>query len=358
MNRLSAFQFVHLFSFSILMKFSGKFFIVLTLISALCPNAFADWQKVKSNTLAWLHAVYFVDAKKGWVAGSSGTMLATGDGGKTWLPVNKFTDDTIRDIYFSDADHGWALIEKDVYASGAASPSSILETSDGGNSWKKAVLEGEGKERLVRFFFSKSGVGRVVGEAGTMFELQEKNAVWKKANVPVRYLLLDGVFTDQNKSLIIGGAGAAYFTDDGISWKPAIFTNKALTKLNSVFFVNQNIGWIVGAEGKIFSTNNGGRRWREQNSKTTQNLYDVCFLNTAEGWAIGDEGLILHTMTAGNVWEPDNSNTRHKLERIFYNGEKAWVVGFGGTIMFYAPEKGENYKSAQPPVLQKRSSLN
>lgn len=335
------------------MKFTGKLFIIPALLAVFCPNAFADWQKVKSNTLAWLHAVNFVGAKKGWIAGSGGTMLTTDDGGKSWLPVNKFTDDTIKDIYFADINHGWALTEKDIYASGTMSPSSILETFDGGNSWKRVTLEGEGKERLVRFFFSKNGAGRAVGEAGTMFELQENAGVWKKVNIPVRYLLLGGSFIDQKKSVIIGGGGATYFTDDGVSWKPAIFTGKAASKLNSVFFINQNIGWIVGAEGRIFATNNGGRRWREQNSKTSQNLYDIYFINTAEGWAVGDDGLILHTTTAGNVWEAEAANTRHKLERIAYNGEKAWIVGFGGTIL--VNESGKNNKNTTVPVMQKRS---
>jgi len=335
---------------------SAKLLILLTLITAACPNVFADWRKVKSNTLAWLHAVYFVDAQKGWVAGSNGTMLTTDDGGKNWRAINRFTDDTIKDVYFSDVNHGWALVEKDIYLSGAASPSSILETFDGGNSWKKVTLESEGKERLVRLFFSKDGAGRAVGEAGTMFELQKNGGNWKKINLPVRYLLLDGSFTDQNKSLIVGGGGATYFTDDGVSWKPAIFNNKAASKLNSVFFINQNVGWIVGADGKIFATNNGGKRWREQTSKVAQNLFDVCFINTSEGWAVGDDGLILHTTTAGNLWEADAANTRHKLERIFYNGEKAWIVGFGGTIMSYESEKVKNNKTTQAPVLQKRSS--
>ena len=338
------------------MQSISKLLILLALIATVCPNVFADWRKVKSNTLAWLHAVYFVDTQKGWVAGSNGTMLKTEDGGKNWQIINKFTDETIKDVYFSDENHGWALTEKDIYSSGAASPSSILETFDGGKSWRKATLEGEGKERLVRLFFSKEGAGRAVGEAGTMFELQENAGNWKKINLPVRYLLLDGSFTDQNKSLIIGGGGATYFTDDGVSWKPALFTNKFASKLNSVFFINQNVGWIVGAEGKIFSTNNGGKRWREQTSKVTQNLYDVCFINTAEGWAVGEDGLILHTTTAGNVWEADDANTRHKLERIFYNGEKAWVVGFGGTIMVYESEKDKTNKNITAPVLQRRSS--
>lgn len=338
------------------MKSIRQFFILSVVVIAACLNIYADWQKVKSNTLAWLHAVYFVNPNKGWIAGSGGTILTTENGGMSWTLTKKFTDDTIRDIYFADENHGWLLAEKSIYGGGQISPSSILETIDGGNTWKSVTFDGEGKERLVRIFFSKEGTGWAVGEAGTMFEMQKDQRNWKKMSVPVRYLLLDGSFFTQTKGLIVGGGGSTFFTEDGgVSWKPAIFTKKANTKLNSVFFINQNIGWIVGANGKIYSTNNGGRRWREQNSKVAKDLFDVVFTNTAEGWAVGDEGTLLHTTTAGNIWEADEPNTKHKLERVFFSGEKVWVVGFGGTIMVYEPGRIKNINSAQPPVLQKRS---
>lgn len=337
------------------MKFPIKFFFLLIAVFAVCQNIRADWQKVPSNTLAWLHAIYFVDSNKGWIAGSGGTVLTTADGGNSWQTAEKFTDDTIKDIYFADENYGWALSEKDIYGSGNFSPSSIWETADGGKNWKKAVLEGEGKERLVKIFFSKTGAGRAVGEAGTMFEMPGATKVWKKTNIPVRYLLLGGSFLDETKSVIVGGGGSTFFTDDGVLWKPSMFTKKTDSKLNAVFFINRNIGWIAGAGGKIFSTNNGGKRWREQNSKVTQNLLDVYFLNTAEGWAVGDDGTILHTTSAGNIWEADFANTKHKLERVFYNAGKTWIVGFGGTILSYESGKNKNNKSAPETMLQKRS---
>lgn len=332
----------------------GKFFLILAIISSFALTNFcADWRKVKSNTLAWLHSIYFVNENRGWITGSSGTLLATEDGGNSWMPSRKFTEDTIRDVYFSNEQEGWILTEKSVYSVGQLSPSSIWETTDGGKNWEPMKFEDEGKERLVRFFFSKEGTGRVVGEAGTLFEMSSGTKIWKKQRVPVRYLLLDGSFLDNTKGSIVGGGGSALFTDDGgLSWKPAVFTRKDNTKLNSIFFINQNIGWIAGAGGKIYSTNNGGKRWREQHSKITQDLSDIFFINTAEGWAVGDQGAILHTTTAGNIWENTSlSDVKHKLERVFSNGKKVWAVGFGGTIMVYDKEETENKKAAKSPVL-------
>src|SRR5882672_10076513 len=50
------------------------------LLSAFCllPSAYAaTWTRQSSKTMAWLHAVYFLDQNRGWVAGSGGTLLET-----------------------------------------------------------------------------------------------------------------------------------------------------------------------------------------------------------------------------------------------------------------------------------------
>ncbi|MEK7722878.1 MAG: YCF48-related protein, partial [Acidobacteriota bacterium] len=293
---------------------------------------------------------------QGWIVGSNGTFLETIDGGLTWNARIKFTQDTIRDIYFENENHGWALVEKDAFGSYGSSPSYILETFDSGINWKKVNLEGEGKEKLVKIFFSKDGFGRAVGEAGTFFAMQEDKSTWKKTSVPVRFLLLNGSFFNQNSGLVVGGGGTALYTEDGgNSWNTSSFTNKATSKLNSVFFTNPKVGWAVGAEGKIFTTVNGGKLWREQNSKITQDLFDVFFINTAEGWAIGNNGLILHTTTAGNIWTPIQNNVRHKLERIFFAGKVGWAVGFGGTVLKYEGNSLEKNEAKPTPVLQKRN---
>lgn len=313
-----------------------KITLILFLIFGASLNGFANWRKINSNTLSWFQAVFFINERKGWIAGTNGTFLITEDGGNAWKQTEKFTDDTIKDIYFLDENRGWLLTDKGKFFGGKISPSAILETSDGGKTWHKVALEGGGSERLTKIFFSKEGMGRAIGEAGAVFEMRENSSVWKKSNVSLRYLLLGGNFADAKKATIVGGGGSSFLTEDGgNSWKPAAFTRKPEVKLNSVFFINKSIGWIVGLEGKIFSTNNGGKMWREQDSKVSQNLFDVFFQNTAEGWAVGDEGLILHTTTAGNLWEVSPSKTSHRLERVFAIGNKVWAVGFGGTILCY-----------------------
>lgn len=317
----------------------------------------AQWKKINSNTLAWLHSIYFLNQNSGWIVGSNGTFLETKDGGATWKAKSRTIAGNIRDVYFINENHGWILADKEgIFGGDWYSPSYISETFDGGETWKKVTMDGEGKEKLVKIFFSKDGFGYAVGEAGTFFAMQEDRNTWKKTSVPVRFLLLNGSFSSQNNGLIVGGGGTAIYTEDGgNSWNNAIFTQKSNGKLNSVFFINSKIGWTVGAAGKIFTTNNGGKLWREQNSPISNDLFDVFFLNSAEGWAIGDSGVMLHTTTAGNMWTPIQTSVKHKLERIFFIGKTGFAIGFGGTILKYEGNNLEKNETKPSPILQKRN---
>jgi photosystem II stability/assembly factor-like uncharacterized protein len=335
---------------------SAKFFLVLPLFLFCFQTAKADWVKQNANSLAWFHDVYFLTENKGWIAGSGGTLLMTVDGGKTWKQETNFTEDNIRQIYFTSENDGWLLCERDIYSLGSFAPSYLLKTSNGGANWERIEFAGNRRERIAKIFFSKKGLGAAIGERGAYFLLQDDKKTWKKMPSPVRYLMLDGVFTDDFSGAMVGAGGAIFFTEDaGWSWNKSNVPDNANVKLNSVFFINQKIGWTVGTRGKIYQTFNGGKVWREQNSATVKDLTAVFFRNTAEGWAVGEEGLILHTTTAGNIWTIVESKAKHKLEKIFFFNKKGWAVGFGGTILSYNEGAAKNDASAMLPKLRLRN---
>jgi photosystem II stability/assembly factor-like uncharacterized protein len=278
-------------------------------------------------------------------------VLETFDSGQTWKPGTKFTEDNIKDLYFKNLDEGWALCERDIFSLGSASPSYILKTSNGGATWEAVQIEDLGKERLARIFFSKTGEGWAVGEAGSLFTASPEGTTWRKLTLPVRYLMLGGSFNDRLSGIIVGGRGSSLFTEDGgQTWKFSTFSAKPETRLSAVHFINPKTGWAVGAEGKVFATSSGGKFWREQNSNVKADLTDVFFLNNAEGWAVGESGVILHTLSGGGLWRPVETPVKHRLEQIVFVGKTGWAVGFGGTILKYDA-------TAQPQTPGKRPEL-
>ena len=81
-----------------------------------------------------LNAVYFVDSKRGWVAGDGGVVLRTKDGGRSWSPQGTGTTDSVNDIYFRDKEDGYLLAGNQIFV-----------TEDGGETWRLSLksLAGE-----------------------------------------------------------------------------------------------------------------------------------------------------------------------------------------------------------------------
>lgn len=322
-------------------------FKILLIIFLFASAAKAgEWRKQQSGTLAWLHAIYFLDAQRGWIAGSSGTLLTTVDGGATWKRAEKFTEDNLRDVFFTDEQTGWALADRDVFRlkSAADARSILFRTTDGGATWERTGVFPPSKTaspQFTRLLFSRDRTTAwAVGETGSVFALED-NQIWQKLVSPTRFLLRGGTIFNQNEAVLIGaGATILHTADGGAAWREArVYSAAEKTRFNGVFFATRSLGWAVGANGQIFSCDDGGKTWRAQNSGITEELFDVFFVTPNEGWAVGDNGALLYTANSGNVWKQEKINTTHRLERVFFNGRgKGFAVGFGGTILAYTNE--------------------
>ncbi|MBD0371486.1 MAG: hypothetical protein ICV60_11660 [Pyrinomonadaceae bacterium] len=316
----------------------------LRVITSLCllllssSLAHASWVRQQSGTLAWLHAVYFLDARRGWVAGSNGTMLETADGGESWKAlVRRPTEDTIRDIYFADAQTGWIVCERDMYKlrTNTEARTYLMKTTDGARSWQRVNLA-DADARLVRAVFTRDGRAWAFGEAGVLYATRDGGASWSRRPSPTRYLLLGGTFIDAEHGWLVGARSTILQTfDGGETWREGMVDARDV-RFTSVSFVETRIGWAVGSAGRIFMTLDGGRTWRAQNSTVQSDLTDVKFLDASEGWVVGADGILLHTTNSGLKWTVEPTGITHPLERIFFAGrDRAWAVGFGGTILSY-----------------------
>lgn len=76
-------------------------------------------------------------------------------------------------------------------------------------------------------------------------------------------------------------------------------------RINSVYFVNQFIGWAAGEEGTILKTTNGGRIWKRQYSPSNYSIRSVFFPTESIGWAVGGCATILKTTTGGVTFVED-----------------------------------------------------
>jgi photosystem II stability/assembly factor-like uncharacterized protein len=345
-------------------------FCLLLTACCLLPAAHAHaagWERQKTGTFAWLHAVFFVDERRGWAAGGKGALLSTADGGATWESRRPPTEDAVRDVFFHDAETGWLLCERSMFKpmERDESVSYLLKTTDGGGSWSRVeVTRGADVDlKLAGLRFADREHGWVFGEMGALFVTADGGGSWSRQRVPTRHLLLGASFLDAQTGWLSGGGLTVLKTSDGgANWRAGMVflpaegaaqqqqpepraggpaegapqeeaARRFSRRLNAVCFVGPERGWAVGAGGVIISTADGGRTWRPQSSGVGDDLFDVKFFDAGEGWAVGSGGATLHTTDGGRTWADARRVTTHALERIFFVGRRAWAVGFGGTVV-------------------------
>ena len=104
----------------------------------------------------------------------------------------------------------------------------------------------------------------------------------------------------------------------------------------SIFFSDENNGWIVGYSGTIKYSSDGGETWKSQQSGVSSNLWDVYFINNQKGWVCGNNNTILRTSDGGNSWHnisPVDTMGKIFISISFINDEEGWICNNGGEIL-------------------------
>jgi photosystem II stability/assembly factor-like uncharacterized protein len=124
---------------------------------------------------------------------------------------------------------------------------------------------------------------------------------------------------------------SASHAQSGWFWQNPLPQGNALL---SVSFVDANTGTVVGTDGTILRTIDGGNTWTPQASGTTNDLRAVSFADANHGTAVGDLGTILRTTDGGDTWTLQTSGTRGFLFGVSsVDANTATAVGLFGTIL-------------------------
>ncbi len=165
---------------------------------------------------------------------------------------------------------------------------------------------------------------------------------WTQQSSGTANLLRALHFVNATTGWVVGDEGKIIKTaDGGQSWVSQ--TSGTNIVLEGVHFVSPEVGWVVGNSGLILHTTNGGNNWVYQPSNSERHLRDVFFINAQTGWAVGSSETILHTTDGGQNWYTQYSGDINNLRAIrFASSTKGWAVGDGGTI-FHTNDGGENW---------------
>jgi photosystem II stability/assembly factor-like uncharacterized protein len=268
-----------------------------------------SWQLKPSGTDVALYNVRFADAQNGWICGQDGLILHTTDGGETWTKQNTGINLAIFALWFANQNIGWAVAQQATY----------LRTTNGGESWEQgrieASVEGVSEEAtlalvdptLFDIYFLDEKTGWMVGEFGKIYHTTDGGETWK-----------------EQQNALLGQAGI----DDALNL-PTWF---------GVRFVNASKGTVVGLEGKIAETTDGGQTWAytaEDLAVTdTSPLYALRLTGNGRGWIVGAGARVLQLREGEWKLAPIGLQAPAWLRAIdFFDENNGWIVGGYGTIL-------------------------
>lgn len=184
----------------------------------------------------------------------------------------------------------------------------ILKSTDNGITWKSVAKT---SLPINSIYFVNTNLGYAVGgklkeeSEGTalgsnIFKTTDAGANWTKQTIPVKDSELNSVcFINENIGFAVGYKLHLKTIDGGKTWTE--FTIDYTGRMNKISFVNDQTGFIAGTNGNIFKTTDQGATWTKTNTGKQEHFYDLNFISPEIGFAAGKTQLY-KSIDGGDTW--------------------------------------------------------
>jgi len=306
-----------------------------------------DWVLKTNGFIGMIDDIRFIDTLRGFIAGDYHGILKTTDGGETWNVKNySIFHPEYRCLFFVNSTTGYAATNANLY-----------RTTDSGENWTLVlsantvpVLNGN----VQRIFFLNPKMGWIVTDRGSTYKTADFGNTWTLHPSGVTKNLTDVVFKDTVKGFVTGWSGTFLKTiDGGSSWTQINFP--VTQNITSLHAFNLDSIIVSAFNGNVYKTADGGLNWdRITMPPSIRNQYfrTIRFMNDSIGWLVGDQGALLKTKNGGNTWSVLPTNVGHDLMTFSFTDENhGWAAGLGGTII--KTIDGGGISSVQTPKISK-----
>lgn len=285
-----------------------------------------SWSNKIFSGIYALEGVFFPNDSIGYAVGLLGKILKTTDYGENWIDYSISFSINLKSVFFTNINTGYAV--------GAFGK--IYKTIDGGLNWILTDLNLPSMYDLKTVFFVNENIGFTAG-GGWLFRTLNGGENWEQLSYSNVRSYRSMYFSNPDTGYITGGdlgVGMGLIlktTDGGTNWQQETI---GTFYLNSVFFTASNCGHIVGTNGTIMKTVNGGESWSFYNSGINDKDFNsIFFTDSNTGYVVGEHGKILKT-TNGITWDNQSSGVNYTLNEIFFvNQNIGYIVGASNKIL-------------------------
>ncbi len=305
------------------------------------PNGGSTWA-LKNPVTQNINSIELFSSSHIIVGGGNGVIMESTSGGDNWQLLNIGTQANINQIKFIDEQIGWVSTSDGFY-----------KTTDGGTHWNKLTSQ------VFNTFFVYDKLHIYAGSPKTYYgvhgyswqtALLERSSDGGQTWETYEYRGGDNqtpnsfFFWDAEKGVASLGRGSTALilstSDGGVTWNQLspLFNGFMFT----ITFVNDTLGWglnLIDVNSNNYSrtviakTTDGGFSWNN-NRQSESKISSIFFEDIYHGWACGDSGVVLRTSDGGNNWDSVKTAPEKDLYMIkFADNTNGYAVGVGGTIL-------------------------
>ena len=217
------------------------------------------------------------------------------------------------------------------------------------SSWKSVKSGSPGD--LVAVYFTSAERGFVAGDNGFLAQTSNGGKTWTKQSIGTTEDINEIYFRNEKNGYVVAGKKMFSTDDGGRLWReikiyePRDFRS-GTPEFLSVRFADKKRGFIVGSVVKkvgdeikvidslVMRTDDGGETWARIIVPSKIELFHLDLVNSSRGWIVGDNGLILTTQDGGLNWIAQNSRTAKTLYNVdFRDASEGYAVGEKGTVL-------------------------
>jgi photosystem II stability/assembly factor-like uncharacterized protein len=317
-----------------------KYIILIIGNIFLFINAYSQWYWQNPHPVgSHLEDCFFTSENTGYAVGWDGTIIKTTNSGNNWIQLYSGSNRFFYSVYFTNQLTGYVISgDKSFPVNGI-----LLKTTDAGDTWIQIYTFNVIHLNCIHFINNFTGfiVGGNYSFDGSIFKTTNSGINWTQyLPNPTTNHINSVFFINDTVGYATGDNGRILKTiNTGENW---IYLNSGANyniEFNSIYFPNSNIGFAAGTRGSIFKTTNAGINWSIDSTDVTENLWDVKFkdINTGFITAGGSwqevTGKILRTTNSGNTWQIMQTNNIQNYRSVSIINKSIIAVGYWGTVV-------------------------
>lgn len=259
----------------------------------------------------------FINKNKGFALTGNGAVfnaIKTDDGGQNWYVDSNFENQYCKTLK-SNGNKLYYIVNDE-----------LRKTSDGGQSWETNTLPA-GLDNYVSLSIPESEVLFVCSDSSQVFKSTDDGENWQQITFSDYHKFTISYFYNANFGWLVDDYSGflARTKDGGISWDFMKVDPQHTYVPSSIYFIDENTGFITTEIGWLYRTDDGGENWEKVLESDLTVAPAFHFVNQNEGYFINRKN-IYYSNDGGLNWIKTQELSSSVTASAF-SGSNSWLGG-------------------------------